>query len=62
MNQVQKLQEMIEEQSRQLKEREATEAESRRTLHERVVALARVVDAMSIKVCLGKRSRIRSKD
>ena len=50
MTQIQKLQEVIEEQSRKLKEREAAEVESRKTLHQRVVSLAKVVDAMSVKV------------
>ena len=52
MTQIQKLQEVIEEQSLKLKEREAAEVESRKTLHQRVVALAKVVDAMSVKVWL----------
>ena len=49
-NKLQLLRDTIDKQAEQLLAREDAEAASRRTLHERVVALARLVEAMGVKV------------
>ena len=49
-NQIQQLRAIIEQQKELLQSRGEAEEASRRTLHERVVALARLVEAMAVKV------------
>ena len=49
-NQVQQLRAIIEQQKELLQSRGEAEEASRRTLHERVVALARLVETMAVKV------------
>ena len=48
----QELRDVITRQAEQMLQREEAEARSRLTLHQRVVALAKLVETMSIKVCV----------